>query len=101
MVKQLLDSTNPQEAISVLRSPTKYGLFVDQFSGCFLMDFLLNNGHAVEAAQVATILVDRGLCNNELIESLALQSFWSFAKDFKPFESSQVQPPAKNAEVVR
>ncbi|XP_016930418.3 uncharacterized protein [Drosophila suzukii] len=101
MVKQLLDSTNPQEAISVLRSPTKYGLFVDQFSGCFLMDFLLNNGHAVEAAQVATILVDRGLCNNELIESLALQSFWSFAKDFKPFESSQVQPPAKNAEVEK
>jgi len=101
MVKQLLDSTNPQEAISVLRSPTKYGLFVDQFSGCFLMDFLLNNGPAVEAAQVATILVDRGLCNNELIESLALQSFWSFTKDFKPFESSQVQPPAKSAEVVR
>ncbi|XP_037716106.1 uncharacterized protein LOC119551057 [Drosophila subpulchrella] len=101
LVKQLLDSTNPQEAISVLRSPTKYGLFVDQFSGCFLMDFLLNNGHAVESAQVATILVDRGLCNNQLIESLALQSFWSFAKDFKPFESSQVQPPAKNAEVEK
>ncbi|XP_017001999.2 uncharacterized protein [Drosophila takahashii] len=101
LVKQLVDSTNPQEAISVLRNPTQYGLFVDQFSGCYLLDFLLHNGHAVEAAQVATILVDRNLCNNELIESLALQSFWSFAKDFKPFESSQVQPPAKNAEVEK
>ncbi|XP_016953537.1 uncharacterized protein LOC108026862 [Drosophila biarmipes] len=101
LVKQLVDSTNPQEAVSVLRSPTKYGLFVDRFSGCFLLDFLLHNGHAVESAQVATILVDRGLCNNELVESLALQSFWSFAKDFKPFESSQVQPPAKNAEVEK
>ncbi|XP_033154364.1 uncharacterized protein LOC117137162 [Drosophila mauritiana] len=101
LVKQLLDSTNPQETISVLRNPIQYGLFVDQFSGCFLLDFLLHNGHEVESAQLATILVDRNLCNNELLESLALQSFWSFAKEFKPFESSQVQPPAKNAEVEK
>ncbi|KAI8039814.1 uncharacterized protein LOC128254079 [Drosophila gunungcola] len=101
LVKQLLDSTNPQEAISVLRNPTQYGLFVDQFSGCFLLDFLLHNGHAVESAQMATILVDRSLCNNELVESLALQAFWSFAQDFKPFESSTIEPPAKNAEVVK
>ncbi|XP_017120423.1 uncharacterized protein LOC108141506 [Drosophila elegans] len=101
LVKQLLDSTNPQESISVLRNPTQYGLFVDQFSGCFLLDFLLHNGHAVESAQLATILVDRSLCNNELVESLALQAFWSFAQDFKPFESSTIEPPAKNAEVVK
>ncbi|XP_017045358.1 uncharacterized protein LOC108090933 [Drosophila ficusphila] len=101
LVKQLLDSTNPQEAVSILRNPTQYGLFVDQFSGCFLLDYFLHNSHAVEAAQVATILVDRNLCNNELIEALVLQSFWTFAKDFKPFESSQIQPPAKNAEVEK
>ncbi|KAH8322528.1 hypothetical protein KR074_001735 [Drosophila pseudoananassae] len=94
LVKQLLDSTNPQEAISVLRSPTQYGLFVDQFSGCFLMDVLLHNGNAVEAAQVAAILVERGLCNNELVEALALQSFYSFAKDFKPVVSEPQEKPA-------
>ncbi|XP_017070469.1 uncharacterized protein LOC108107440 [Drosophila eugracilis] len=101
LVKQLLDSTNPQEAVSILSNPTQYGLFVDQFSGCFLMDFFLHNGHAVEAAQIAMILVERSLCNNELVESLVLQSFWSFVKEFKPFESSQFKPAAKNAEVEK
>ncbi|KAH8290145.1 hypothetical protein KR054_000481 [Drosophila jambulina] len=102
LVKQLLDSTNPHEAISVLRNPTQYGLFLDQFSGCFLMDVLLHTGHAVEAAQVAALVVERGLCNNELVEALALQSFHAFAKDFKPFESSQpAQPPPKASDVEK
>ncbi|KAH8253648.1 hypothetical protein KR032_006350 [Drosophila birchii] len=102
LVKQLLDSTNPHEAISVLRNPTQYGLFLDQFSGCFLMDVLLHTGHAVEAAQVAALVVERGLCNNELVEALALQSFHAFAKDFKPFESSQPpQPPPKASDVEK
>lgn len=104
LVKPLLDSTNPHEAVSVLRNPTQYGLFVDQFSGCFLMDVLLHTGHAVEAAQVAALVVERGLCNNnELVEALALQSFYAFAKDFKPFESSQAQPapPPKASDVEK
>ncbi|KAH8402184.1 hypothetical protein KR009_010396 [Drosophila setifemur] len=102
VIKQLLDSTNPQEAISVLRNPTQYGLFIDQFSGCFLMDFLLQHGNAVEAAQVAALLVERGLCNNELIEALALQSFYAYAKDFKPFEPSQdKQPDPKVSDVEK
>ncbi|XP_020818016.1 uncharacterized protein LOC110191493 [Drosophila serrata] len=102
LVKQLLDSTNPHEAISVLRNPTQYGLFLDQFSSCFLMDVLLHSGHAVEAAQVAALVVERGLCNNELVEALSLQSFHAFAKDFKPFESSQPpQPPPKASDVEK
>lgn len=102
LVKQLLDSTNPQEAISVLRSPTQYGLFVDQFSGCYLMDVLLHNGNAVEAAQVAAILVERDLCNNELVEALALQSFYGYAKDFKPVVAEpQDKPAPKASDVVR
>lgn len=100
LVKQLLDSTNPQEAISVLRSPTQYGLFVDQFSGCYLMDVLLHNGNAVEAAQVAAILVERGLCNNELVEALALQSFYGYAKDFKPVVAEPQDKPAPKASDV-
>ncbi|SPP73163.1 uncharacterized protein LOC117578420 [Drosophila guanche] len=104
LVKQLLDSTNPQEAITVLRSPSQYGLFIDQFSGCFLMDVLLHSGNTLEAAQIAALLVDRGLCNNELVEALALQSFFKFVKDFKPVESSDSKPaasPAPEVEKVR
>ncbi|KAH8272942.1 hypothetical protein KR018_011689 [Drosophila ironensis] len=100
LVKQLIDSTNPQEAISILRNPTQYGLFVDQFSGCFLMDVLLHNGHAVEAAQVAALLVERGLCNNELVEALVLQSFYGFAKDFKPSQPEPQDKPAPKASDV-
>ncbi|XP_022224063.2 uncharacterized protein LOC111075230 [Drosophila obscura] len=101
LVKPLLDSTNPQEAITVLRSPTKYGIFIDQFSGCFLMDLLLHSGNTLEAAQTAALLVERGLCNNELVEALALQSFFKFAKDFKPFESSENKPAAAAPEVEK
>ncbi|XP_017150120.1 uncharacterized protein LOC108160557 [Drosophila miranda] len=103
LVKQLLDSTNPQEVITVLRSPSQYGLFIDQFSGCFLMDLLLHSGNTLEAAQIAALLVERGLCNSELVEALALHSFFGFVKDFKPLESSENKPaaPAPEVEKVR
>ncbi|XP_033251560.1 uncharacterized protein LOC117190625 [Drosophila miranda] len=100
LVRQLLDSTNPQEVITVLRSPSQYGLFIDQFSGCFLMDLLLHSGNTLEAAQIAALLVERGLCNSELVEALALHSFFGFVKDLKPLESSENKPSAPAPEVA-
>ncbi|EDW74755.1 uncharacterized protein Dwil_GK15846 [Drosophila willistoni] len=85
LVKQLLESSaSPQEAISILRNPTQYGLFVDNFSGSYLIDYFLHNGHALEAAQVSALLVERGLCNSELLQSLCIQSFYTWVKDYKP-----------------
>ncbi|XP_068145345.1 uncharacterized protein [Drosophila tropicalis] len=85
LVKQLLESSaNPQEAINILRNPTQYGLFVDNFSGSYFIDYFLHNGHALEAAQVSALLVERGLCNSELLQSLCIQSFYTWVKDYKP-----------------
>lgn len=84
LVKQLLDLSGPQDAVTVLRNPLQYGIFIDQFTGCHLMDLLLHNGGIKEAAQVSTLLVERDLCNNELISALALKSFYAYLKIYKP-----------------
>lgn len=84
LVKQLLDLSGPKDAVNVLRNPLQYGVFIDQFTGCHLIDLLLHNGNVNEAAQVSTLLVERDLCNNELISALALKSFYAFLKTYKP-----------------
>ncbi|XP_030246192.1 uncharacterized protein LOC115565260 [Drosophila navojoa] len=93
LVKQLLDLSGPQDAVAVLRNPLQYGIFIDQFTGCHLMDLLLHNGNIKEAAQVSAILVERDLCNNELISALALKSFYAYLKIYKP--SPPPEKPAK------
>ncbi|KAH8261653.1 hypothetical protein KR044_012983 [Drosophila immigrans] len=84
LVKQLLDYTGPQEAIPVLQNPLQYGIFIDQFAGCHLIDLLLHNGSHQEAAKVAALLIERNLCNNELIASLAIQSFYACLQKYEP-----------------
>ncbi|KAH8405792.1 hypothetical protein KR215_008852 [Drosophila sulfurigaster] len=84
VVKQLLDYTGPQEAILALQNPLQYGIFIDQFAGCHLIDLLMHNGSHREAAQVAAMLIERNLCNNELIASLAIQSFHAYLQKFEP-----------------
>ncbi|XP_034477614.1 uncharacterized protein LOC117784103 [Drosophila innubila] len=84
VVKQLMDYNGPQEAIPVLQNPLQYGIFIDQFTGCHLIDLLIHNGSDREAAQVAALLIERNLCNNELVASLAFQSFYAFLKSFQP-----------------
>ncbi|XP_017867497.1 PREDICTED: uncharacterized protein LOC108616640 [Drosophila arizonae] len=84
LVKQLLDLSGPHDAVAVLRNPLQYGIFIDQFTGCHLMDLLLHNGSIKEAAQVSALLVERDLCNNELISALALKSFYAYLKIYKP-----------------
>lgn len=96
-VKRLLDHTSPQEVTTILRSPLQFGVFIDEFTGCHLIDLMLNSGNAHEAAQVAAILIERGLCKNELVASLSLQSFYSFLKNYTP---SQVEKGEENVEKV-
>lgn len=91
VVKQLLDHNGPQEAIPVLQNPLQYGIFIDQFTGCHLIDLLLHNGSDREAAQVAALLIERNLCNNELIASLAVQSFYAFLKNYQPKVAEKVE----------
>ncbi|ALC42614.1 CG4882 [Drosophila busckii] len=82
LVNQLLDYTTPQDVITVLRDPLQYGVFIDKFSGCHLMDYLINNGHALEAAQVAALLIERDLSNNDLTAALTYRSFCEFIKNY-------------------
>lgn len=96
-VKRLLDHTSPQEVTTVLRNPLQFGVFIDEFTGCHLIDIMLNSGNAHEAAQVAAVLIERGLCKNELVASLSLQSFYSFLKNYTP---KQQEKSEQNVEKV-
>ncbi|EDW01896.1 uncharacterized protein LOC6559250 [Drosophila grimshawi] len=100
LVKQLLDDTGPQESMNVLKKPLQYGIFIDQFTGCHLMDWFLHNGNTREAAQLATLLVERDLCNNELVATLCLQSFYAYVKNYEAQEVEKVEP-SKEVEKVR
>ncbi|KAH8398936.1 hypothetical protein KR222_010769 [Zaprionus bogoriensis] len=95
VVRQLLDISSAQEAIAILRKPLRYGVFIDQFTGCHLIDMMLHSGNALEAAQISTILIERGLCNNELVALLALQSFYTFLKTYKPKQEETLELSAE------
>lgn len=90
-VKRLLEHTSPQEVTTVLRNPLQFGVFIDEFTGCHLIDIMLNSGNAHEAAQVAAVLIERGLCKNELVASLSLQSFYSFLKNYTPKQQEKIE----------
>lgn len=93
-----MDYSGPQEVATILRNPLLYGVFIDEFSGCHLIDIMLHSGNAHEAAQVAAVLIERGLCNNDLVVTLSLQSFYSFLKKYTP---NQQDKSEQNAEKVR
>ncbi|XP_030556450.1 uncharacterized protein LOC115759611 [Drosophila novamexicana] len=93
LAKQLVDFSGPQDAVNVLRSPLQYGIFIDQFTGCHLMDQLLHAGNTREAAQIAALLVERDLCNNELVAVLSLKSFYTFLKGYQPSPQAKVEAP--------
>lgn len=93
-----MDYSGPQEVATILRSPLLYGVFIDEFTGCHLIDIMLHSGNAHEAAQVAAVLIERGLCNNDLVVSLSLQSFYSFLKKYTPNQKEKIE---QNDEKVR
>ncbi|KAM8712550.1 hypothetical protein ACLKA7_012966 [Drosophila subpalustris] len=95
VVTQLLDFNGPQETIPVLQNPLQYGIFIDQFTGCHLIDLLIHNGSDREAAQVAALLINRNLCNNELVASLAIQAFYTFLKSFQPKVAEKIEEPTE------
>ncbi|XP_064543370.1 uncharacterized protein LOC135431901 [Drosophila montana] len=97
LAKQLVDFSGPQDAVNVLRSPLQYGIFIDKFTGCHLIDHLLHAGNTREAAQIAALLVERDLCNNELVAVLSLKSFYTFLKNYQP----SLQEKSEDSEVEK
>lgn len=58
---------------------------------------MLHTGNAHEAAQVAAVIIERDLCNNDLVVSLSLQSFYSYLKKYTP---NQQEKSEQNDEKV-
>ncbi|XP_030374709.1 uncharacterized protein LOC115624229 [Scaptodrosophila lebanonensis] len=101
LAKQLLESASLTELVTVLRNPLEYGVFIDQFTGCFLMDHLLHHGNSLEAGQIAAILVERDLCNSDIATALALRSFYNYLQVFEPTELPAEKPVTSKADVEK
>lgn len=101
VVRNFVDMGHITDLIGVLDNRMAYGIFLDDYSACYLLDFLIKKQDFHSAARTATFLMLQEDFDNELSRSLALYACYKYLNRREPFYpvEEKKEPVGKPQEV--
>lgn len=99
LVRNLAENNQIEFLLQILRDPLNYGVFLDTYSACLLLDKLLEEQRFTAAAEVASLMMLQEDFGNDLSRALCLLAAYKYLDQPEPFvKDDKVEPePAKNA----
>lgn len=91
VIKHFLSQNNINDLISILQNPRKYGIFLDDYTGCYLLNHLFSLKEFLMAAHVAVILMLHGKVQSQLTQVMIVNAIfmYSYAKTEIEEEANQ------------
>ncbi|XP_004517671.1 uncharacterized protein LOC101457237 [Ceratitis capitata] len=102
--RTFIDNGNVDELVPLIKNRLQTGIFVDNFMGCYLLNYLLQAKNYLGAAEVGLEIFKQDSLDNKLVVGLVLKAFFEYLKENVEQIAAPVvkeKKPAKKSDEVK